>query len=163
MNRNILIAIGILIIVVAGGGLFVASQQNKNSDEAMMKKDEDKMMKEESTSNAVMKKDSSYVEYSKATYNQSSDKRRVLYFYANWCPICRPLDKEISENTSKIPEDVVILRVNYNDSDTDQEEKDLAKKHEITYQHTFVQVDENDDQVTKWSGGQFEDIIANIK
>jgi len=155
MSRNLLIAIGILIFVVAGGGLFVASQQNKNSDE--------ETIKEESTSDTMMKKDSSYVEYSKSAYDQASNKRRVLYFYANWCPICRPLDKEISENTSKIPEGVVILRVNYNDSDTDQEEKDLAKKYGITYQHTFVQIDENGNEITRWNGGQIEELLANLR
>ncbi len=170
MNKNILIAIGVGILVFAGGGFLVASQQNKTSDEAMMKKDEATMEKKEGeamtekTDDKMMKSDSSrYVEYSKAVFDQGSDKRRVLYFYANWCPVCRPLDNQISENSSNIPSDVVILRVNYNDSDTDQEEKDLAKKYDISYQHTFVQIDTNGNQINKWSGGDFDGILGNIK
>lgn len=163
MNRNLLIGIGILVIVIAVGALFVLKQQGKTSDESLMKKDESSMTKEDGQSDTMMEKSSSYIEYSKEVYEQNSDKKRVLYFYANWCPICRPLDKEISENADKIPKDVVILRVNYNDSDTEQEEKDLAKKYGVIYQHTFVQIDSAGNQVNKWSGGNFEELLANIK
>lgn len=155
MNRNLLIAIGIGIIILAGGGLFVASQKNSSSNEVMTK--------EESTDDAMMKKDSRYVEYSKSALDQAAGNRRVLYFYANWCPTCRPTDANLKQNVDKIPQDLIVIRVNYNDSDTDQEEKDLAKKYDVIYQHTFVQIDNNGNQVTKWSGGAFEDIIANIK
>ena len=158
MNRNLMIAIGILILVIAGGGLFVLNQQNKTSEDGVMKKEESA-----EKDSSMTKEGSRYIEYSKAALDNSSSKRRVLYFYANWCPVCRPLDKEISENTDKIPEDVLILRVNYNDSDTDQEEKDLAKKYGITYQHTFVQIDANGNDITKWSGGDLEEILRNIK
>ena len=35
--------------------------------------------------------------------------------------------EDFTANPSKIPEDAVVLRVNYNDPDTDQEEKNLPK------------------------------------
>ena len=90
-----------------------------------------------------MKPNSSrYVEYSKAVLDESSDKRRVLYFYATWCPSCKIANEDFTTNPNKIPEDVVVIRINYNDPNTNQEEKDLAKKYGITYQHTFVQIDE---------------------
>ena len=116
---------------------------------------------------AMVKKDdnsaSRYVEYSKSAYDQTTSKRRVLYFYASWCPICRPADANFKENASKIPDDVTVLRVNYNDPETDKEEKDLAKTYGITYQHTFVQVDAQGNEVTKWNGGGIEDLTENIK
>lgn len=86
-----------------------------------------------------------------------------LYFYANWCPICKPADADFKANSSKIPPDVTVIRVNYNDTDTGQEEKDLAKKYGITYQHTFVQIDAQGKEVTKWNGGQTDELLANIK
>ena len=106
---------------------------------------------------------SRYVEYSKTILDQSKDLRRVLYFYATWCPTCKVANEDFLANPNKIPEDVVLIRINYNDPDTDAEEKDLAKKYGITYQHTFVQIDAEGNQIAKWNGGQTEELIANIK
>lgn len=106
---------------------------------------------------------SRYQEYSMNAYNQASGKRRVLYFYASWCPTCRPADADFKANMTSIPEDVVVLRVNYNDPETDQEEKDLAQKYGITYQHTFVQIDASGNQVAKWNGGQTAELLSKIK
>ena len=44
-----------------------------------------------------------------------------------------------------------------------KEEKDLAKKYAITYQHTFVQIDGLGKEVTKWNGGKTDDLLTNIK
>jgi thiol-disulfide isomerase/thioredoxin len=106
---------------------------------------------------------SRYVEYSKDAYEQAADKRRVLFFYASWCPLCRPADASFQENMQSIPEDVVLFRVNYNDPDTDQDETDLANIYSVTYQHTFVQVDAQGNGVHKWSGGEINELLANLK
>ena len=161
MNKWILI-IGVVILGVVGV-VFYTSQQPEgqqgtmtNNHDAM---DKDEHAKTMSDTNS----DSRYVEYSKKAFDNASDKRRVLYFYANWCPICRPADANFKENANKIPEDVVVIRVNYNDTDTDQEEKDLAQKYGITYQHTFVQIDSSSDRITAWNGGQVNELLKNIK
>lgn len=57
---------------------------------------------------------------------------------------------------------MVIFRVNYNDPETDDQEKELAKKYEITYQHTFVQVDEGGNVITKWNGGGLTELLENL-
>ncbi|HVF69322.1 MAG TPA: thioredoxin family protein [Xanthomonadales bacterium] len=178
MNKNTIIGIVIAVIVLGGGFMVLGNQSDskssenasmdKNSNDAsgqgLMEKDGDSREKD-NTEEAMMKKEDSsrYVEYSKAALDQSDDKRRVLYFYASWCPTCRIADPELSANSSKFPEDVVVLRVNYNDPDTDQEEKDLAKKYAVTYQHTFVQIDEQGNEVTTWNGGQTKELLANLK
>jgi hypothetical protein len=56
-----------------------------------------------------------------------------------------------------------VIRVNYNDPDTDATEKELAKKYGITYQHTFVQIDSTDQVVTKWNGGRLKELLSNLK
>ncbi len=101
--------------------------------------------------------------YTKNTFDTSVDNRRILFFYASWCPTCRPADADFMKNSKKIPGDVTVLRVNYNDPDTDQEEKDLARKYDVTYQHTFVQIDGQGNEVTKWNGGSLEDLLARLK
>jgi len=164
-----------IVILLAVGGFFVINQQSQNAameqEKVMMekKKAEDGAMekKQESKEGDAMMGDkasaSRYVVYSKSVLDKSLDKRRVLYFYASWCPVCRPANADFEKNADKIPEDLVVIRVNYNDPDTDQEEKDLAKKYGITYQHTFVQIDGEGKEVTRWSGGQTDELLATIK
>lgn len=169
MNKGILIA-GIMILVLIGGGLFIANQQSQKAEKTIMTQEKAAMAEKETMTekdvgeDPMMKKEASrYIEYSKAALDRAPIGRRVLYFYASWCPTCRPTDANFKENTSKIPEDVTVLRVNYSDPDTDQEEKDLARKYGITYQHTFVQIDAVGKEVSKWNGGQINELLENIK
>lgn len=95
--------------------------------------------------------------------NPVEDKRRVLFFFANWCPTCKAADKSLKSNEARIPKDVEIVKVNYNDSETDADEEALANRYGITYQHTFVQIDKDGNEVTKWNGGGFDELINNIR
>jgi thiol:disulfide interchange protein len=103
-----------------------------------------------------------YPAYSNEVLASSSNKRRVLFFYANWCPTCKVANDEFSANPNGIPEGVVLIRANYNDTDTDQDEKALAQKYNITYQHTFVEIDGQGNEVKKWNGGGLDDLIKNL-
>lgn len=165
MNKNFSIAIIVgVIILIIGGGLFFINYQNKNSTDSMTASDH--MTGSDQTGKDSMMKDqnSRYVEFlGNSTLDNYSDKKRVLFFYANWCPICRPADADFKKNAESFPENLVLIRVNYNDSDTDEEEKGLADKYGITYQHTFVQIDENGNEITRWSSGQTKELLANIK
>ena len=104
----------------------------------------------------------SYVPFSQGVIEMHATSKRVLYFYANWCPTCRPVDAEFQARESQIPEGVVVIRVNYNDSDTDAAEKVLATQYGITYQHTFVQIDEQGNAVKTWNGGGLAELKQNI-
>jgi thioredoxin 1 len=106
---------------------------------------------------------SRYVIHSPQTYEQYNGKKRILFFYASWCPTCQPVNKDLMDNSIKIPEDFVVIRVNYKDAETDDLEKALAKKYAVTYQHTFVVIDEEGNEITKWNGGDFKDILDRIK
>ena len=169
-------AVVIGIIVILGGGLFISNQNAQKQDEAKMAMEETDMMKNEEE--AMPKSDhkmeegekmmaadtnSNYVEYSRSVLENTNDKKRLLFFYASWCPICRPVDSALRNNANLVPEGIKVIRVNYNDPDTDQEEKDLAKKYGVTYQHTFVQIDKNGNALNKWSGGEIKDILNSLK
>jgi thiol-disulfide isomerase/thioredoxin len=175
VNRNMknpmaIVAV-IAVIAVLGIGVYT-----------LMKKDVVTMPKEgislEPTNAMVKKSDNSvngkkkmddtvagsrYVQYSREEAETAAGVRRVLYFYASWCPTCKYADISFTQNVSKVPGDVILIRINYNDPETDQEEKDLAKKYGITYQHTFVQIDDTGKEVTRWNGGQIDELLSNIK
>lgn len=176
MKNPIIIAV-VVVVAIVGIGAYILSQNSTKSesmmvkedttmesktDDAMMQKDTNNMEKDDKMAKDTMS-DSRYVEYSKASLDKAGNNRRVLYFYASWCPTCKPADADLEANKDRIPNDVTVIRVNYNDPETDQEEKELAKKYGITYQHTFVQIDSQGNEVTKWNGGKTEDLIAKIK
>jgi thiol-disulfide isomerase/thioredoxin len=167
MNTRVIVIVAIGILVLVGGFLFInnmngeKSMQGKNT--VMQKEDVVMMEKNDTIGKGETMDNASYLAYSKAALDGGIEKKRVLFFYANWCPTCRPADANFNENVSKIPDDVTLIRVNYNDTDTDQEEKDLAEKYGITYQHTFVQIDQQGNEVAKWNGGQIDELLANIK
>lgn len=147
----------VIIVVLALISFGIKSNSSKNTSPPL---NSTTLQEDESVSQKSLRS-TAYIEYSKSEL-ESSSGRRVLYFYANWCPSCKVTNKDFLANPNKIPEDVVIIRTNYNDSDTDQEEKDLAKKYGITYQHTFVQIDQNGNEVTKWNGGKIDELLKNI-
>ena len=114
--------------------------------DSMMKKDETSMMDKSDTmmkySGAVLAgKSAPLLDFTKADYDAAlnSDKLVVLYFYANWCPICKaefPVMQKVFNELST--DNVIGFRVNYNDDQTDNDEKSLAKQFGVAYQHTKV-------------------------
>lgn len=81
------------------------------------------------------------IPFTKGVYEEAlaSDKLVVLYFYANWCPICREEFPRFQEIISSFSADqVVALQVNFNDSETDADEEAIARKYDIPYQHSKV-------------------------
>lgn len=86
----------------------------------------------------------SYMPYTPEAYAQASNKKRVLFFHASWCPVCRALDKEFNDNITSIPEEIIIFKTDFD------KETALKNKYGITYQYTFVQVDASGMQTAKW-------------
>lgn len=174
MKNSSLIILAVFVLAAGGVGAYALMSRNttmtKSDSVAQtqpMVKDETVMLKDETTGTksdeTMMPKDNKYISFSPDGLANSASNRRVLFFYANWCPTCQPADASFTTNTAQIPTDVTVIRVNYNDTQTDQAEKDLAKKYGITYQHTFVQIDAQGNEVTKWNGGQIEELLSNLK
>jgi len=155
-NRNIFIVSTALIAIIVGVLLVInqVSRPVQNQEKTVAKGN---IINKETSDN------SRYIAYSKDILKNSQNTRRVLYFYANWCPTCLPANDDLSSKADQIPSDVTVIRVNYNDSDTDEDEKELARKYGITYQHTFVQIDSEGKEIAKWNGGQLKELLENIK
>ncbi len=110
-------------------------------DDSMMKKEDGAMMAKY-TGTVLAGKSAPLLDFTKADYDAAvkSDKLVVLYFYANWCPIC----KEETANSlypafnELITDKVIGIRINYKDSDTTPDEVLLARQFGVSYQHTKV-------------------------
>lgn len=108
------------------------------------------------------------LDFDKADYEQAiaSDKLVVLYFYASWCPTCRAEFPKMQKVFNDLNTDQVIgFRVNYNDSDTDDYEKELARQFGVPYQHTKIFI-KNGERVLKspesWNEKRYEEEINKL-
>lgn len=95
-------------------------------------------------------------EYNANTAQYSANKK-VLFFHAAWCPICQGIEKEINADMSKIPTGTTIIKTDY-DSNID-----LRKKYGVTYQYTFVQIDNEGTQLKKWSASSLSKVLSQVQ
>ena len=96
-----------------------------------------------------------YIEYASYTADPASYAAAgdvVLFFSASWCPTCQAADGNLSE--SDFPNDLTVVTVDYD------ENTDLRQQYGVTVQHTFVQVDEQGNELAKWTGSTTVDQIA---
>jgi thiol-disulfide isomerase/thioredoxin len=182
MNK-IIIGIMVLGSAVLGGWWYLSSQRAMEEeslmekkvmmekktdgvvkDDVIMEKEEDVMMKQEE--DTVMKKEEGamivrggqYTLYDASKVAFAKDGKVVLFFRASWCPTCRSLDGDIKANLSQIPQNILILDVDYHKS------TDLKKQYGVTYQHTLVQVDASGNMITKWSGSAgLSELLTQVK
>jgi len=164
-----LVVIGIILVVL----LIIPS---KSSPDEFVEVNNDSSMMDNTNSDTLVEierdekvadlgnqtEDDRYIEYRDQDIS-SIDGKRVLYFYANWCPTCRLADPDLKKRQFEFPDGVVVIRVNYNDSDTSATEKALAKAYGITYQHIFVQIDASGNEIAKWNGGDTDELLIKIK
>lgn len=160
----------ILFIVLVGISLYLIVNQSKTmqAPEYIVSQPEvmnDSVVTADTTDEAQVPPEVNaerYIPFSSGTLNRLANTRRVLFFYADWCPTCKVANDEFLQKSELIPTDVSLIRVNYNDTQTDQDEKDLAKKYGITYQHTFVEIDAKGNMLTTWNGGEIDELLTNI-
>jgi thioredoxin 1 len=172
MRNPILNIIIIALLTILGLGIWFFVDFSKKSYDNMSSRDANQARQIDSSSVnfrdeqeltiSDLPAESRYKVYSPREFQQQNFNRRVLYFYAEWCPTCRPADRNFIEQYQRIPEDVVVFRVNYNDNNTTQEDRDIARLYDVTVQHTFVQVGENGEVLIRWIGGSLQELVRNI-
>ena len=178
-----LVCILVAVAIIIGGVIYLTKTPKDDTvavveevitkDDKVMAKEDMEVMMEKSDS-AVMKYEGAKIagnkalllEFNKKDYDAavSSGKLVTLYFYANWCPVCKAeFPIMMSVFNSLTDENVIGFRVNYKDSDTSADEKDLAKEFGVPYQHTKVFV-KNGRQLLKapdgWDKARYESEIA---
>ncbi len=153
MKPNTFLILGIVVVLAGGAWYFSAQRQEAPAADTSMIQPTVVV----TPGDPRVQNESRYVPYNKTAFDAARGRKRVFFFHAPWCPTCRPADAEFQANASSIPQNVVLFKTDY-DSSTE-----LKKQYNITYQHTFVQVDDEGNIVTRWSGGGINELIANTK
>lgn len=157
-------AVVIAILVIAGAGVLYLLNSSPASAPAPATKSQEMTQAESSGSAVPISGYGSYlVSWGKEAIENSEAEKKVLFFYADWCPTCRPVDAEFKERMTEFPKELQVFRINYNDADTTDEGRALAQKYGVTYQHTFVQIDKEGNEITKWNGGGLDNLLSKIK
>ena len=143
MKKNLIIVGFIVTIIVIGIVILIPKPQDESttlSSTPKQNEDEGKMVAGYS-GKVLAGTTSPYLDFKKADYDKAlaDNKIIVLDFYANWCPICREEAPNLKAGFNELQTDKVVgFRVNYNDTETDNDEKELASNYSISYQHTKV-------------------------
>lgn len=165
-----LLSIAILIAVVYWYMRQATQKSGLNvSEQTLSQQQQQEAKKEGYTGTLLAGSKAPYLAFIKTDYEKAKREGKIIFldFYANWCPICRAEAPEIQVGfDSLLTDNVVGFRVNYNDSETDDDEKALAKEFGVTYQHTKVilkdrqQVLKDGDQ---WDRQRFAKELAKIQ
>lgn len=80
---------------------------------------------------------------------------KVLFFHAEWCPICRAQETELlTWYETKAQQFLTTYKLDYD------AEKDLKATYGVTYQHTFVKVDGQGKLIEKIQGPTDDQLTA---
>lgn len=153
-NKKFLFGIVAIVAFVALGYFIVSSNNSSNSS--------GQNASEQTNTNQNPELAKRYVQFSQESLaNATVNNGKAVIFFAafKWCPTCQAADRDFKANFDKLPKDVSILIADY-DSATE-----LKNKYGVTIQDTFIQVDSQGKEITRWnSGGQgVGALLANLK
>lgn len=156
--------ITVLLIGISVLGLMVIRLLSTNKKSSIDQKTP--LQKEDSISTTT--ETSNYKDFSQEAYAEAkaAKKRILLYFTANWCPICKEQEPQNKKAFEELEEDsqIVAFRVHVLDNQTTKETEKLADDFEVSYQHTFVFLDSGGEVSEKYTGPLTkEQIIEKIE
>lgn len=155
MNFKNLSIIGVVLLVGVFGYFLIAGTTSQTTNQTQIVQSQQQEVK--TTQSDFEKR---FVAFTTANLAKASqDDRAVVFFHASWCPLCSEAEADLKANWEKVPKDVTILKTDYDSS------KDLKAKYRIVSQDTWVQVDKDGNELTKWnSGGKgLSSLLANLK
>ncbi|MBI3341572.1 thioredoxin family protein [Candidatus Curtissbacteria bacterium] len=158
-TKNFIILLLTGIIVVGAGFYLFRNTSSKTNSQATLpegsveREAQEKTQTQESQTNTEGKTVGGYtgkilagttapfIIFNLPDYEQAlkDNKIIILDFFANWCPECREEAPKLHAGFDALNTDKVVgFRINYNDTDTTKDGKDMAGKYGITFQHTKV-------------------------
>ena len=140
MNKKLVISIAVFaLVIIAGCSNKHTKADNDNGIDELQATDQ--VTESNNEAKLLAGSQSGYYTFTQEAYEQALKDNKVilLYFYANWCPICKLEEPKARQAFNELNDpNIVGFRVNYKDSDTDKDEEILAKEFQIPYQHTKV-------------------------
>ncbi len=99
-----------------------------------------------------------YKAYSEAEYTAlKGSKPFVLFFHADWCPICRQMEKTYTERLDEFPKGTIILKTDYDS------ENELKSEYGVTTQSTVIVFDSQGERIYAAQDPRLDDFMAAIK
>lgn len=116
--------------------------------------------KMESSDVSILRMDMmNYMGYTEHNLASSKSKGESILFFAatKWCQSCSALEDEIVDRSREIPENITILKVDY-DNDTA-----MNSKYSVTAQHTLIVLDRDGNEIKRWLGGDFDNMLQELQ
>lgn len=145
MNRNIIFVL-LAAALLVGGFLFFQSQNKPQTHTNNPNVNQGSTTSEGKTIAGFSGKvlggtTSPYLIFNKVDYQKALSSGKIVFldFYANWCPICREEAPVLQEGFNSLTGTKLIgLRINWNDSDTTDDDREVANQFSIVQQHTKI-------------------------
>ena len=155
--RKSWIVIIILAIIIAGAVAYVAMMRQQNTDTPSSTAQP--QTTQESTGTAetpapTTTQPGAYLDYNADSVAKTAG-RKILFFYAPWCPQCRALEQSIKAST--IPSGVTIFKTDF-DSSTE-----LRQKYGVSIQTTLVEIDSAGNKIQSYTAYNTPDLQTVIK
>lgn len=81
--------------------------------------------------------------------------KTVVFFYAGWCPNCRATVTELNARWTEVNPELTLVIADYD------KEKVLKTRYGVTYQDTFVLLDDKAKGVKSWNSGGVDGLNKN--
>lgn len=159
------IIIGLALVLALGIGAWFILSSNKSQDlsnNSNTVSPTQKSQIENSYGTVIAGSSSPFVEFTREGYEKALADGKIIFlnFYANWCPVCRVEVPIIDSGFNGLTSGRIVgFRVNFKDSDTDEDENNLAKEFNVPYQHTkifLVNGQEVDRYPNQWNKEDFD-------
>lgn len=158
MKKLLIALISVLIIGASSVYLITKDSKEESSVAISSEAQEDMAVNTDTESEDTPTSKGDYVTL--ADYDKNPEvyagKKKIYFFHATWCPICKQIDKDISANPAVIPEGVTLIKTDFDSSTS------LRQKYGVNTQYTFVQVDEQGNELKQWPAPNIEDAVKEI-
>lgn len=145
ISKSIMIFAGIIVILIIGVLTYSFVNQRKSGKQTIPE-DGTTITQTPTTTVDGGEIGKKYLDYSPERISLTENNKMLLLFTADWCVSCKQLDIDILNNISTIPEDILILKVNY---ESDAQTKD---KYQVDTPHTIILIDNQGNERKRWIG-----------